>query len=140
MGTNVKRKKAVAKQVLDIFLRENKILDTKEWTALKDKPCTVATLRMHLGSWNRMLARIRTQEPERWALIGTEEGKNHITEKKSNSLTDNKAVKPNLVTKLKDAITPEKSKKNPDEESIDALKAALDTAAKAKASVEPEKG
>ena len=87
-----------------------------------------------------MLARIRTQEPERWALIGTEKGKKYIPEKKANSLTNTKAVKPSLVTKLKDAITPEKPKKNPDEESIDALKAALDTAAKAKASVEPEKG
>jgi len=133
MGTNVRRKRAVAKQVAEIFVREGKILDPLEWTALKDKPLNVAAIRMHLGSWNRMLARVRTAEPELWALIGTDEGKKHTPVVKANSVNAKKE-EPSLIDKIKDKVS-----SDPKDDPKAALTAAMKAAKKAKDSEEAEK-
>lgn len=114
MVKTVRSKKAIAIVVVEVFIREGRVLDPKEWMKLKDKPFTVATLRSYLGSWNRMLARVKTSEPEKWALIGTDEGKEY----KPNKKVDSTKVKPEkwaLAKSLKKQAPVDKGTEKQDE-------------------------
>jgi len=109
----VRSKKKVGTIIVQTFIAEGKILNPLEWADLENKPFTVATIRSHLGSWNRMLKRVKTLEPELWAIIGTEEGKAYKPVVKVNSTqinTDKVNALAALVIKAKNVKVGQDSK------------------------------
>ena len=80
----IKAKKKLAKKVVEVFIREGRILNPTEWSELAKKPCNGVTMRRHLGSWNRMLARVQMTYPKLWDKIGSKE--EYVSDTKQSSV------------------------------------------------------